>query len=124
MEAKDNIEEKSGEFEPLEMPEAVAGVVTVDYPEINEFLQKMKIKTGLFGYQKEDVLEKMQQLNSLYQSRAQQMRDQARGQLKQMKKQQQEDVIEIRSHLQKVQDEYKEKCLKEMEELKSEHEAS
>ena len=36
----------------------VSGTVPADYPEISEFLQKMKIKTGLFGYQKEDVLEK------------------------------------------------------------------
>ena len=84
---------KPEEHPALEMPEVVPGMAPVDYPEITEFLQKMKIKTGLFGYQKEDVLEKMQQLNSMYQSRAQQMRDQARGQLKQMKKQQQEDVI-------------------------------
>ena len=92
METNDSVEVKSEvkseEYTPLEMPDVVPGAASVDYPEINEFLQKMKIKTGLFGYQKEDVLEKMQQLNSMYMSRAQQMRDQSRGQLKQMKKQQ------------------------------------
>ena len=122
MEVKDNIETKAGENGPLEMPEVVPGVASVDYPEINEFLQKMKIKTALFGYQKEDALEKMQQLNNMYQSRAQQMRDQVRGQLKQMKKQQQEDVIELRGHLQRAQDEFKEECQKEIEDLKTEHE--
>ena len=67
-------EEKPEEVKLLEMPDVVSGTVPADYPEISEFLQKMKIKTGLFGYQKEDVLEKMQQLNSLYQNRVQQMR--------------------------------------------------
>ena len=58
-------EEKPEEVKLLEMPDVVSGTVPADYPEISEFLQKMKIKTGFFGYQKEDVLEKMQQLNSL-----------------------------------------------------------
>ena len=59
MEVKSEV--KSGEYTPLEMPDVVPGPAPADYPEINEFLQNMKLKTGLFGYQKEDVLEKMQQ---------------------------------------------------------------
>ena len=114
--AEENTKEvKTEEHSALEMPEVVPGMAPIDYPEISEFLQKMKIKTGLFGYQKEDVLEKMQQLNSMYQSRAQQMRDQSRGQLKQMKKQQQDEVIEIRGHFEKMQDEMKQEWDKEFQ---------
>ena len=91
METENTTEVKTEEFQPLEMPDIVSSTMPIDYPEISEFLQKMKIKTGLFGYQKEAVLEKMQQLNGMYQNRAQQMREQVRGQLKQMKKQQQEE---------------------------------
>ena len=87
------------EYKPLEVPDVVPGSTSVDFREINDFLRNMKIRSGLFGFQKEDVYEKMQKLNSLYQARAQQMRDQARGQLKQMKKQQQEELEELRGRV-------------------------
>ena len=80
------------EGKPLEYPEIVQDTVEVEFPEITDFVRNMKLKSGIFGFQKEDVYEKMQQLNKMYQSRAQQMRDQNRGQLKQMRKQQQEEL--------------------------------
>lgn len=83
----------------LEVPEVVPGTASVDFPEIADFLRNMKMKSGLFGFQKEDVYEKMQQLNKMYQTRAQQMREQNRGQLKQMKKQQQEELEELKGRL-------------------------
>ena len=41
----------------------------IEFPEASEFLQKMQIRRGVFGYDKEDVMIKMQQLNRLYQDR-------------------------------------------------------
>ena len=86
MEQRQETNEVQGRM--LEVPEVVPGTASVDFPEIADFLRSMKMKSGLFGFQKEDVYEKMQQLNKMYQTRAQQMREQNRGQLKQMKKQQ------------------------------------
>ena len=44
METNDSVEVKSEvkseEYTPLEMPDVVPGAASVDYPEINEFLQK------------------------------------------------------------------------------------
>ena len=92
MEMQEKEKQDSAEYTPLEVPEVVPGVTAVDYPEISDFLKNMKLKGSLFGFQKEDVFEKMQKLNSMYQARAQQMRDQARGQLGQVKKQHQEEM--------------------------------
>jgi len=88
---------------PLEVPEVVPGVAAVDFPEISDFLTGMKIKGSLFGFQKEDVYEKMQQLNGLYQTRIQQMREQTRGQLKQLKKQQRDEMEDIRRKMKEEQ---------------------
>ena len=87
------------EGKPLEYPEIVQDTVEVEFPEITDFVRNMKLKSGIFGFQKEDVYEKMQQLNKMYQSRAQQMRDQNRGQLKQMRKQQQEELEDMKARL-------------------------
>ena len=92
MSAENNVNESK----PLEVPEVVPGAAAVEFPEINDFLSRMRIRSGLFGFQKEDVFAKMQELNTLYQNRLQQMRDQTRGQLKQMKKQYQEEAEEFR----------------------------
>ena len=91
MSAENNVNESK----PLEVPEVVPGAAAVEFPEINDFLSRMRIRSGLFGFQKEDVFAKMQELNTLYQNRLQQMRDQTRGQLKQMKKQYQEVMNHI-----------------------------
>jgi len=107
-------------YKPLEVPEVVPGMAPVDFPEISDFLKGMRIKSGLFGFQKEDVYEKMQQLNSLYQTRIQQMREQNRGQLKQMKKQQQEELEEIRSKMRKDQEAAKEQMEQELARAKEE----
>lgn len=40
-----------------------------EFPEASEFLERMRIKKGFMGYDKEDVLVKMQQLDRLYQDR-------------------------------------------------------
>ena len=40
-----------------------------DFPEVSEFLQRMKLRKSMLGYDKEDVMLKMQQLNHLYQER-------------------------------------------------------
>ena len=58
------------EGKPLEYPEIVQDTVEVEFPEITDFVRNMKLKSGIFGFQKEDVYEKMQQLNKMYQSRA------------------------------------------------------
>ena len=47
------------EYTPLEVPEVVPGVTAVDFPEISDYLKNMKLKGSLFGFQKEDVYEKM-----------------------------------------------------------------
>ena len=87
------------EGKPLEYPEIVQDTIEVEFPEITDFVRNMKLKSGIFGFQKEDVYEKMQQLNKMYQSRAQQMRDQNRGQLKQLRKQQQEELEDMKARL-------------------------
>ena len=74
MSAENNVNESK----PLEVPEVVPGAAAVEFPEINDFLSRMRIRSGLFGFQKEDVFAKMQELNTLYQNRLQQMRDQTR----------------------------------------------
>lgn len=129
METENKAQEGVLEYKPLEVPEVVPGSANVDFPEINDFLRNMRIRTGLFGFQKEDVYEKMQKLNSLYQARAQQMRDQARGQLKQMKKQQQEEIEDLRAELEKEKAEAeaqaekaKAQAEKELEELRAQAE--
>ena len=76
MEQRQETSEVQGRM--LEVPEVVPGTASVDFPEIADFLRSMKMKSGLFGFQKEDVYEKMQQLNKMYQIRAQQMREQNR----------------------------------------------
>ena len=97
MEQRQETSEVQGRM--LEVPEVVPGTASVDFPEIADFLRSMKMKSGLFGFQKEDVYEKMQQLNKMYQTRAQQMRDQNRGQLKQLRKQQQEELEDMKARL-------------------------
>ena len=87
------------EGKPLEYPEIVQDTIEVEFPEITDFVRNMKLKSGIFGFQKEDVYEKMQQLNKMYQRRAQQMRDQNRGQLKQLRKQQQEELEDMKARL-------------------------
>ena len=47
--------QNSAEHTLLEVPEVVPGVMAVDFPEINEFLQGMKLKGSLLGFQREDV---------------------------------------------------------------------
>ena len=107
------------QYTPLEVPEVVPGVAPVDFPEISDFLKSMKIKGSLFGFQKEDVYEKMQQLNGLYQTRVQQMREQNRGQLKQMKKQQQEELEDIRCKMEREKEEAKAQFDQELAEAKT-----
>ena len=51
------------EGKPLEYPEIVQDTVEVEFPEITDFVRNMKLKSGIFGFQKEDVYEKMQQMN-------------------------------------------------------------
>ena len=96
MSTQEKQKESAVEFTPLEMPDSVPGANATDFPEINEFLKSMKLRSSMFGFQKEDVYEKMQKMNSLYQSRFQQLRDQLRGQLKQIRKQQQEELAGLR----------------------------
>ncbi len=120
MSTEQNINENQSVL--LEVPEVVPGVAPVDFPEISDFLKGMKIKGSLFGFQKEDVYEKMQELNGLYQTRVQQMREQNRGQLKQMKKQQQEELEDIRGKMERAKEEAKAQCDKELEEAKAQFE--
>ena len=78
MDTQEKAKQEPAGYTPLEVPEIVPGAPAVDFPEISDFLKSMKLKGSLFGFQKEDVYEKMQKLNSMYQTRAQQLRDQAR----------------------------------------------
>lgn len=119
---ENNTEVTENSYKPLEVPEVVPGVAPVDFPEISDFLKGMKIKGSLFGFQKEDVYEKMQQLNTLYQTRAQQMREQNRGQLKQMKKQQQEEIEDIRNKMQKELTDAQEQSARELAEARAQME--
>lgn len=112
-------EEKDMQYKPLEPPEIVPNAVPVEFPEINDFLRNMKIKGSLFGFQKEDVYEKMRQLNLLYQNRVQQMRDQNRGQLKQMKKQHQEELEAVYIQEEKKYEEWKANQEQELEQAKA-----
>ena len=106
------------EGKPLEYPEIVQDTVEVEFPEITDFVRNMKLKSGIFGFQKEDVYEKMQQLNKMYQSRAQQMRDQNRGQLKQMRKQQQEELEDMKARLAAERAEEQQKLAEEQQAMK------
>lgn len=81
----------------LEVPEVVPNAAPTDFPEISEYLKNMKIKGSLFGFQKEDVYTKMQELNQLYQQRVQQMREQSKGQIRQMHRQHQEELDAVGS---------------------------
>ena len=106
------------EGKPLEYPEIVQDTVEVEFPEITDFVRNMKLKSGIFGFQKEDVYEKMQQLNKMYQSRAQQMRDQHRGQLKQLRKQQQEELEDMKARLAAERAEEQQKLAEEQQAMK------
>ena len=118
MSTEKNAETRENQYKLLEVPEVVPGAVPTDFPEISDVLSSMKIKGSLFGFQKEDVYEKMNQLNSLYQARVQQMREQSRGQLKQMKKQQQEELEAIRIRMEQEQEEVKKGFEKELEKIR------
>ena len=104
----------------LEYPEIVQDTVEVEFPEITDFVRNMKLKSGIFGFQKEDVYEKMQQLNKMYQSRAQQMRDQNRGQLKQMRRQQQEEIEDMKARLAAERAQEQQKLAEEREKQEAE----
>lgn len=108
------------EGKPLEYPEIVQDTVEVEFPEITDFVRNMKLKSGIFGFQKEDVYEKMQQLNKMYQSRAQQMRDQNRGQLKQMRRQQQEEIEDMKARLAAERAQEQQKLAEEREKQEAE----
>ena len=118
MDTQEKAKQEPAGYTPLEVPEIVPGAPAVDFPEISDFLKSMKLKGSLFGFQKEDVYEKMQKLNSMYQTRAQQLRDQARGQLKQMKKQNQEEAEDLRRRLEQEKEEFKAALKAEYEQLK------
>lgn len=106
------------EGKPLEYPENTQDSVTeVDFPEITEFVRNMKLKGGIWGFQKEDVYEKLRQLNKLYQSRVQQMRAQTRGQLRQLKKSQQEELEQLKAELETEREELKAEREKGQQEL-------
>ena len=111
------------EGKPLEYPEIEQDTVEVEFPEITDFVRNMKLKSGIFGFQKEDVYEKMQQLNKMYQSRAQQMRDQNRGQLKQMRKQQQEELEDMKARLAAERAEEQQKLAEEQQAMKEKFDA-
>ena len=119
MEMQEKEKQDSAEYTPLEVPEVVPGVTAVDYPEISDFLKNMKLKGSLFGFQKEDVFEKMQKLNSMYQARAQQMRDQARGQLGQVKKQHQEELEALKEQLEQEKADFQAALEEEQNQLKA-----
>ena len=54
----DNMEDQSKaivEGKPLEYPEIVQDTIEVEFPEITDFVRNMKLKSGIFGFQKEDV---------------------------------------------------------------------
>ncbi len=111
------------EGKPLEYPEIVQDTVEVEFPEITDFVRNMKLKSGIFGFQKEDVYEKMQQLNKMYQSRAQQMRDQNRGQLKQMRRQQQEEIEDMKARLAAERAQEQQKLAEEQQAMKEKFDA-
>ena len=107
MSTQEKPKENAAEYTPLEMPDTVPGANATDFPEINEFLKNMKLRGSMFGFQKEDVYEKMQKMNSMYQSRFQQLRDQLRGQLKQIRRQQQEELAGLKEGFEKERGELK-----------------
>lgn len=93
------VENEASEYRPLEVPEVIPGAAPADFPEISDYLKNMRLKNSLFGFQKEDVYAKMQELNRMYQNRTRQLREQTKGQLRQMKRQHQEDVERLREEL-------------------------
>lgn len=111
------------EGKPLEYPEIVQDTIEVEFPEITDFVRNMKLKSGIFGFQKEDVYEKMQQLNKMYQSRAQQMRDQNRGQLKQLRKQQQEELEDMKARLAAEREQEQQQIVEERQAMKEKFDA-
>lgn len=68
----------------------------IDFPEASEFLQKMKLKKRLMGYDTEDVMLAMHQLNCLYQNRLatvkEQMEQAAREEKEQLKQELREQI--------------------------------
>lgn len=87
-----------------------------DFPEVSEFLQKMQIRKSLFGYEKEDVLIKMQQLNRLYQDRLLVLK----GQMEQEKKAAKAESERIRQEAQEQADLLRDLARTEAEQLKQE----
>lgn len=75
-----------------------------EFPEVSEFLQKMQIRKSVFGYDKEDVMLKMQQLNRLYQERMlmvkgqlEQERGKAKEEMDRIRAQAEEEAAQIRA---------------------------
>lgn len=103
----------------LEVPEVVPNAAPVDFPEISDYLKNMKIRGSLFGFQKEDVYAKMQELNRLYQERMQQLREQGKGQIRQIRRQQQEELEAMRSLHRQEKEELEAALAGKMQELEA-----
>ena len=89
-----------------------------DFPEVSDFLQKMKFRKSVFGYDKEDVMVKMQQLNSLYQERFLVLQ----GQMEQERKILREEMESQKEKMaEQIREEEREKILVSVGEKRLEH---
>lgn len=90
-----------------------------EFPQVSEFLEKMQIKKSMFGYDKEDVYLKMQQLNRLYQEQLFWIKGQveaARTEAEQMRR----EAEEIREKALKQAEQMRQETLKEAEQMRQE----
>jgi len=104
----------------------------IEFPEVSEFLQKMQIRKSMFGYDKEDVMVKMHQLNRLYQDRMLMVKGQLEQEHLAVKEERermrveaervQKEMEENRQALvEQIRKEEREKLLASMEEKRLEH---
>lgn len=99
---------------------------TSEFPAVSEFLEKMQIKKSMFGYDKEDVYLKMQQLNRLYQEQLFLVKGQvesARAEAEQMRRDAEQLKIDAGQRVEELKEEIRETeraaVLKEMREQNS-----
>lgn len=74
---------------------------TFDFPELTNFLDNLKIKKTLFGYDKDDVLAKMKQMDNIYKNKLKEMQEQINAERAELA--QAEDELRVRIEMARAQ---------------------
>lgn len=93
---------------------------TMDFPEVSEFLEHMQLRKGLFGYEKEDVLSKMQQLNRLYQDRLLVMKGQMEQESRNVREEAEKERQAAREEAEQIRREAREQLEQQREQIRLE----